>query len=70
MTTDLQARLAAGLLAENSTIATYRVGTCSICRHTIVTGERHASLVPDGKLAHVSCIAATATPRTRVPRIW
>jgi hypothetical protein len=55
------------LLAEDATTARWSVGPCSLCRRGIARGDRYALLVPDGRAAHIRCIAA---PRRRtVPAI-
>lgn len=49
-----------GPLATDADVATRPVGPCSICRRCILRGYRFALLVPDGKAAHVACIARRA----------
>lgn len=50
------------LLATDAATARWSVGPCARCRRAILRGDRYALLVPDGRAAHIACIAA---PRRR-----
>ena len=47
-------------LATDADTATRPAGPCSLCGRAILRGHRFALGVPDGKAAHVACIARRA----------
>lgn len=50
-------------LAEDAGTAERPAGPCRLCQRGILRGQRFARLVPDGHLAHTSCIGlAAGTP--------
>lgn len=57
-------------LATDADTAVRSTERCSICHRTILTGQRFALVVPDGKAAHLPCIALAASlVRRSVPVI-
>lgn len=47
-------------LAEEAETARRHAGPCALCNLAIKPGHRFACLVPDGRRAHLACIARQA----------